>query len=168
MSRLAPDLPAPWHGGMSVPQVAAELRSKVVEATQGLTCSVGVAPNMMLAKIASDKNKPNGQCMVGTTRDQVLDFIADLPVRKVRGVGVGLKGSGMGAGRWKAQILLQDLGADCASQASSKGLGKHHKLWFAAPLPPPHHVACACASRLQAACIHTRVTHQHAHTMLDV
>jgi nucleotidyltransferase/DNA polymerase involved in DNA repair len=64
-------------------QVAAELRSKVIEATRGLTCSVGVAPNMMLAKIASDKNKPNGQCVVGATRDEVMAFIADLPIRKV-------------------------------------------------------------------------------------
>lgn len=64
-------------------QVAADLRGKVVEATRGLTCSVGVAPNMMLAKIASDKNKPNGQCVVGATREEVLEFIADLPIRKV-------------------------------------------------------------------------------------
>lgn len=64
-------------------QVAAELRSKVVEATRGLTCSVGIAPNMMLAKVASDKNKPNGQCVVGASRDEVLAFIADLPIRKV-------------------------------------------------------------------------------------
>jgi DNA polymerase kappa len=66
-------------------QVAEELRSKVVEATGGLTCSVGVAPNMMLAKIASDRNKPNGQCAVAATREAVLDFIADLPIRKVGG-----------------------------------------------------------------------------------
>jgi nucleotidyltransferase/DNA polymerase involved in DNA repair len=65
-------------------QVAAELRARVVEATRGLTCSVGVAPNMMLAKIASDRNKPDGQCVVGATREEVLQFIADLPIRKVR------------------------------------------------------------------------------------
>lgn len=64
-------------------QVAAELRARVVEATRGLTCSVGVAPNMMLAKIASDRNKPNGQCVVGPTREEVLQFISDLPIRKV-------------------------------------------------------------------------------------
>ena len=65
-------------------QVATELRSKVIEATAGLTCSVGVAPNMILAKIASDKNKPNGQFVVGASRDDVMEFVADLPIRKVR------------------------------------------------------------------------------------
>lgn len=59
------------------------MRARVFEATRGLTCSVGVAPNMMLAKIAADKNKPNGQYVVGATRDEVMDFIADLPIRKV-------------------------------------------------------------------------------------
>jgi len=59
------------------------VRARVFEATRGLTCSVGVAPNMMLAKIAADRNKPNGQYVVEATRDAVMEFIADLPIRKV-------------------------------------------------------------------------------------
>lgn len=43
----------------------------------------GIAPNCMLAKIASDMNKPNGQFMIKPTREDVLNFITDLPVRKV-------------------------------------------------------------------------------------
>jgi len=62
-------------------QVAAELRAKVTAAT-GLTCSVGIGPNTMLAKIASDRHKPNGQFVIESTREAVLDFLRDLPIRK--------------------------------------------------------------------------------------
>ena len=39
---------------------------------------------MMLAKVCSDKNKPNGQYKVPAAREAVLDFIKDLSTRKVR------------------------------------------------------------------------------------
>jgi nucleotidyltransferase/DNA polymerase involved in DNA repair len=42
-----------------------------------------MAPNMMLAKVCSDKNKPNGQYKIPSTRRAVLEFIKDLPIRKV-------------------------------------------------------------------------------------
>eukprot|EP00775_Hariotina_reticulata_P011310 gene11310-11460_t len=67
-------------------QVAAELRAKVTAAT-GLTCSVGIGPNTMLAKIASDRHKPNGQFVVESTREAVVEFLRDLPIRKVPGIG---------------------------------------------------------------------------------
>lgn len=38
---------------------------------------------MMLAKVCSDKNKPNGQYRLPSTREAVMDFIQNLPVRKV-------------------------------------------------------------------------------------
>lgn len=38
---------------------------------------------MMLAKVCSDKNKPNGQYRLASTREAVMDFIQNLPVRKV-------------------------------------------------------------------------------------
>uniref|UniRef100_A0A096M444 DNA polymerase kappa n=1 Tax=Poecilia formosa TaxID=48698 RepID=A0A096M444_POEFO len=47
----------------------------------------GIAPNMMLAKVCSDKNKPNGQYRLPPTREAVMDFIQKLPVRKVCGIG---------------------------------------------------------------------------------
>uniref|UniRef100_A0A4W4E7Z7 DNA polymerase kappa n=1 Tax=Electrophorus electricus TaxID=8005 RepID=A0A4W4E7Z7_ELEEL len=46
-----------------------------------------IAPNMMLAKVCSDKNKPNGQYSILPERQAVMDFIRDLPVRKVSGIG---------------------------------------------------------------------------------
>ena len=64
--------------------IAKEIRRRIYEETQ-LTSSAGIAPNKMLAKIASDWRKPNGQFAI--TPDQVADFMRDLPVKKVWGVG---------------------------------------------------------------------------------
>lgn len=50
-----------------------------------LTCSVGVAPNKFLAKIASDLDKPDGLTVIEA--EQVDTFIETLPVEKVPGVG---------------------------------------------------------------------------------
>lgn len=38
----------------------------------------------MLAKVCSDKNKPNGQYRISPERQVVMEFMKDLPVRKVR------------------------------------------------------------------------------------
>jgi len=64
--------------------VAFEIRERIFEQT-GLTASAGVAPNKLLAKVASDVNKPNGQCVVPPAG--VAAFMANLPVRKLWGVG---------------------------------------------------------------------------------
>ena len=44
----------------------------------------GIAANTLLAKICSDKNKPNGQYMLPFNIEAVQEFMKDLPVRKVR------------------------------------------------------------------------------------
>jgi len=61
------------------------MRRRVEIDTGGLTCSAGIAPNVSLAKIASDYNKPNGQWFVDPS--EVLNFIRPLPVRKIPGIG---------------------------------------------------------------------------------
>lgn len=66
--------------------VVAEMRAAIHAAT-GLTASAGIGPNPMLAKIASDMNKPNGQFFVPFNRQGVLDFMAPLPVRRIPFVG---------------------------------------------------------------------------------
>lgn len=50
-----------------------------------LTASAGVAPNMFLAKIASDWNKPNGMFVISP--EAVEEFVRILPVNKIHGVG---------------------------------------------------------------------------------
>ena len=51
----------------------------------GLTASVGIAPNRLVAKIASDAGKPDGLIVVPP--EQVLDFLGPQPVGVLRGVG---------------------------------------------------------------------------------
>ncbi|XP_076015925.1 DNA polymerase kappa isoform X2 [Genypterus blacodes] len=72
--------------GTSVEEAVREMRFRIEQKTM-LTASAGIAPNMMLAKVCSDKNKPNGQYLLPSTREAVMDFIQILPVRKVCGIG---------------------------------------------------------------------------------
>ncbi|MEX2132013.1 MAG: DNA polymerase IV [Pseudohongiellaceae bacterium] len=64
--------------------IAAEIR-RLVRDELGITVSVGIAPNKFLAKVASDWNKPDGQFIVAP--DQVDEFVKQLPVKKMFGVG---------------------------------------------------------------------------------
>lgn len=67
--------------------VVAELRARVRDATGGLTCSAGLAPNFFLAKVAADQRKPDGQFCVPASRDAIFAFLRPLPTRKVGGIG---------------------------------------------------------------------------------
>ncbi|MCB6183722.1 DNA polymerase IV [Leeia sp. TBRC 13508] len=64
--------------------MAKEIRQRI-EQTVGITASAGIAPNKLLAKIASDWNKPNGQFLIRP--EDVSDFITTLPAAKLWGVG---------------------------------------------------------------------------------
>jgi DNA polymerase-4 len=65
-------------------EIARELKLAVRDAT-GLTCSIGIAPNKLLAKIASELDKPDGLTVV--TMHDLPARIWPLPVRKLHGVG---------------------------------------------------------------------------------
>jgi DNA polymerase IV len=66
-------------------RVLASLIQKSIRQATGLTCSIGVAPNKLLAKMASEFNKPNGISIVHEADVQAL--VWPLPVRKINGIG---------------------------------------------------------------------------------
>lgn len=68
----------------SATAVAREIRRRVKE-ERGLTVSVGVGPNKLIAKIASDFQKPDGLTVVPPGKVQA--FLDPLPVRRLHGVG---------------------------------------------------------------------------------
>jgi DNA polymerase-4 len=90
--------------------IAEQIRADI-KAETGLTASAGVAPNKFLAKIASDENKPDGLCVI--TPDQVAAFVADLPLRKIPGVGPRtaekLEQQGLSVGRDLLPFSLEEL-----------------------------------------------------------
>lgn len=71
------------HQG-SASLVAQAIRTKIYQAT-GLTASAGIAPLKFIAKVASDLNKPNGQCTIDPA--QVDAFLETLSLKKIPGVG---------------------------------------------------------------------------------
>ena len=65
-------------------QIATAIRARV-ENQEGITCSVGIAPSKFIAKLASDRCKPNG--MLEIPVDRILNFLHPLPVSAIWGVG---------------------------------------------------------------------------------
>ncbi|HCW61660.1 MULTISPECIES: DNA polymerase IV [Sphingobium] len=71
-------------GIASATRVAQEIR-RMIRAETGLTASAGVSYNKLIAKLASDQNKPDGICVVRPAEGAA--FIAAMPVRRIHGVG---------------------------------------------------------------------------------
>ena len=67
------------------PEAIATITRKQISDELSLTASVGIGPNRVIAKIASEQRKPDGQTVVG--KDDVQTFLAPLPVDALRGVG---------------------------------------------------------------------------------
>jgi len=66
--------------------IAEKIRRDIREQT-GLTASVGIAPNMFLAKLASDMDKPDGITLVPFEQGAIEQFLAPLPIGRMWGVG---------------------------------------------------------------------------------
>ena len=64
--------------------LAREIKRRVLEAT-GLSCSIGLAPNKLLAKIASDLEKPDGLTLIEEA--DIPARIWPLPARRINGIG---------------------------------------------------------------------------------
>jgi DNA polymerase kappa len=71
---------------ISPDEAVEQLRREVHEKTR-ITISAGIAANAKLAKICSNKNKPNGQFRLANDRATIMAFMRDLPIRNINGVG---------------------------------------------------------------------------------
>lgn len=67
-------------------EVVQRMRAEILETTK-VSVSAGIAVNAKIAKICSNINKPNGQFRVPNERQAIMEFMRELPVRKVNGVG---------------------------------------------------------------------------------
>ncbi|MGI9308592.1 MAG: DNA polymerase IV [Gammaproteobacteria bacterium] len=65
-------------------QIGGTIRAGIVEAT-GLTASIGIGPNRLIAKLGSEACKPDGLKVV--PQNEVLDFLAPMPISNLRGMG---------------------------------------------------------------------------------
>jgi DNA polymerase-4 len=74
----------PAGDGAGAKELARAIQRAVREAT-GLSCSIGVAPNKLLAKLASELDKPGGLTML--TDADIASRVWPLPARKINGVG---------------------------------------------------------------------------------
>lgn len=68
----------------SATATALEIRARILEET-GLTASAGISYNKLLAKLGSDQNKPNGQCVIRPAQGEA--FVAALEVGRFHGIG---------------------------------------------------------------------------------
>jgi DNA polymerase-4 len=64
--------------------IALKIKAGILDKTD-LTCSIGIAPNKLLAKIASDMQKPNGLTIL--TENDIESRLWPLPIRKLYGIG---------------------------------------------------------------------------------
>lgn len=96
---------------------------QAIHARTGLTCSIGVAPNKLIAKMASEFNKPNGISIV--FESQLAQKIWPLPCRKINGIGPRLS-------ERLEQLGIRTIGelANCRREWLSEQFGPNHGLWM--------------------------------------
>ena len=104
------------------PELGRRLKSAVLTATR-LTCSIGVAPNKLLAKLASDLDKPDGLTVIGP--DDLRQRIWPMPVNKINGIGP------------KSKIRLETLGIRTIAELAAAdaawlidSFGTQHGRWL--------------------------------------
>ena len=68
-------------------QVLGEALRKEIRETCGVTCSVGIAPNRLLAKIGSEQHKPDGLTMMPFEPDAIAAFLKPKPIGILWGIG---------------------------------------------------------------------------------
>jgi DNA polymerase IV len=103
-------------------QIGKAIRS-AIEHELNLTCSVGVAPNKLVAKIASDYRKPGGLTVVPP--DKVFPFMNTLPVRRLFGVGPATEARLSKRGIHKCADLIAMSSSEAMALLGQQGLWLH-------------------------------------------
>jgi DNA polymerase-4 len=117
------------EGLMGPPEVIGRRVKAAIREAVGLTASVGVGPNRLIAKLASDFRKPDGLTVVSA--GQVRDFLDPMPFSVLRGVGVktrprlerlGLETIG-DVRRLPLEVLRRHLGEQAGTQVHLQARG---------------------------------------------
>ena len=109
-------------------RVLARLIQKSIFDATGLTCSVGVAPNKLLAKMASEFNKPNGISIVFEADLQTL--VWPLACRKINGIGPKADEKLLGHGiRTIGELAAKDMQWLIDNFGQSTGAWMHAAAW---------------------------------------
>jgi DNA polymerase IV len=96
-------------------EISRQIKGRIREEF-GLTCSIGIAPNKLLAKLASDMQKPDGLTVI--TPDNVSRILERVPIKELCGIGAkmqqhlskfGIRTCG-DLGRFPVQILRKQFG----------------------------------------------------------
>ena len=106
-------------------QPLAQRIKDAVRAATGLSCSIGIAANKLLAKIGSDLDKPDGLTLLGA--DDLARRIWPLPVRKINGIGPK-------AGDRLAVLGIHTIGelAQAESASLQQHFGRSYGAWLLA------------------------------------
>lgn len=103
-------------------RLALRIQAAIHEDT-GLTCSIGVAPNKLIAKMASEFRKPNGVSVI--YESELIEKIWPLPCRKISGIGPK-------AGARLEQLGIRTIGelARCERHWLASHFGPNHGAWM--------------------------------------
>jgi DNA polymerase-4 len=109
-------------GWLRAREIAHALKAAVRSAT-GLSCSIGIAPNKLLAKIASELDKPDGLTLLPMT--ELAERVWPLPARRINGIGP------------KSSARLQTLGIRTVGELAAadpalliEHFGAHYGAWM--------------------------------------
>jgi DNA polymerase IV (DinB-like DNA polymerase) len=108
---------------LSIREFALNIKDSIRRQCNGLICSIGVAPNKSVAKIASDFQKPDGLTIVYP--QNTIAFLSTLAVDSISGVGI------------KTTQILKDIGIETIGQLADSNIqkltdkfGKKQALWM--------------------------------------
>ena len=112
----------------SAKEVAEKIKKEIFE-KEGVTCSIGIGPNKLIAKMASKAKKPDG--LTSIKPEEVKGFLEPLPAKKLFGIGpksleifekLGIKTIG-GLGRFDIKRLITEFGENKGKEILEKANG---------------------------------------------